>query len=313
MVATNKAKSTHAKTRVRELPKHRSFKLSKQRLKQHQPIPSAWQLSKDTFVAIKNHKRLFLGLAFIYALASFIFVQGVGSSFQIGEFKNNLSEVLGGDDDRVGTTLALFSYLIGSAGTSASEVAGAYQFGMILVVSLATIWGIRQIHAGESPGIRDVLYKGMYPLIPFIAVLAVIGLQLIPLLIGNLIYSTILQNGLAVSGLENALWLLLFILLALLSGYMLVSSLFGMYIVTLPDMRPIKALRSARELVLHRRLKIGLRMVALPLILSILVAIIFMPLLYIAPQVAEALFLVASSLGLIIVHIYMYLLYRSLI
>lgn len=93
---------------------------------------------------------------------------------------------------------------------------------------------------------RDSYYKGMYPLVPFMLVLLVIGLQLIPLVFGNLIYSSVLQNGLAITVIEKVIWLFLFLMLALLSGYMMISSLFSLYIVTLPDMTPLRALRSAR-------------------------------------------------------------------
>ena len=89
----------------------------------------------------------------------------------------------------------------------------------------------------------------MYPLIPFILVLLVCCLQLLPLIIGSSLYSLVVSNGIAVQPIEKFVWALLFASLALLSLYMITSSLFALYISTLPDMTPMKALRSARELV----------------------------------------------------------------
>ena len=153
----------------------------------------------------------------------------------------------------------------------------------------------------------------MYTLIPFIFVLLVIGVQLIPALIGNMLYSTVLTNGLATTPIEQVLWFMIFVLLLLLSAYMLASSLFGLYIVTLPDMTPLKALRSARQLVLHRRVSVLLRIVSLPLIMLSFALIIFVPLLIIATVIAQPLFIIFSSFAFLVTHTYMYFLYRSLL
>ena len=301
------------KPRTREVAKHRSFKLSKQKLKQHAPIPGAISLFKQTFLAIWSNKKLFFGIAVINALISFVFLQGLGSSFDINELKTSFEELFGESGNEIGTAAAIFGYLVGSAGSTPGEASGSYQLSLTLVTSLAAIWAVRQVQAGEKPRLRDSFYKGMYPLIPFLLVLFVIALQLIPLLIGNLIYATVTQNSLAASVAEQVLTLLVFISLALLSGYMLVSSLFAMYISTLPDMTPLKALRSARELVLHRRLAVSIRIVALPIVGLVLAAIVFIPLIIVAAPLAQALFILATSFSLVAAHVYMYLLYRSLI
>ncbi len=301
------------KKRVRSTPRHRTFRLTSKKLKQPQRLPHPWKLIKNTFTFLLRNKKLFIGLALINMLVSLIFVQGLGSSFDVVEVKNEINDLVGDQAGQITTAVTLFGYLLGSAGSGASESSGAYQLFVTLVTSLAVIWAIRQVQAGEQPRLRDAFYKGMYPLIPFLLVLIVISLQLIPLLLGNLLYGTVAQNGLAVTPIEQAIWLLLFVALAVLSGYMLTSSLFALYIATLPDMTPIKALRSARDLVLHRRLAVWLRIIAMPVLMLILSALIFVPLLILVPVITQLLFLVMVSLGLIILQIYMYLLYRSLL
>lgn len=311
-----KSKSSKAKTakpRVRATPKHRSLRLSKKKLKQYQPLPSALRLFKDTLAILKNNKRLFISITLLNAFISFVFIQGLSSSFDVSEFKDGLADLVDGRTDQFGVAFEAFGYMVSSAGTSASETAGIYQGLWSLITGLALIWAIRQIKAGEKPSLKDSYYKGMYPLIPFILVLLVIAVQLIPLLFGNLIYSTVLQNDLAVTVIEKVIWLLLFLLLALLSAYMLVSSLFSLYIVTLPEMTPLRALRSARELVLHRRWSVALRIIALPGVLLIIAALIFVPMIVFFTPAVEILFLLFTSASLAVAHTYMYLLYRSLI
>ncbi len=311
-----KSKSPKSKSspRVRPTPTHRSFRLSNKRLKQHQPIAGVARLFKDAISVVGHNKKLFFGIAALNAVLALLFIQGLGSSFNIADFKQQIQEELSSEDvNQFGVAVTLFGYLVGTASSSANQVGGAYQIILTVITSLAVIWAVRQIKSGERPSFRDSFYKGMYPLIPFMLILLVIGLQLIPILIGNIIFNTVLQNGLAVTILEQIVWFLLFLLLGLLSFYMIISSFFSLYIVTLPDMTPVKALRSARELVLHRRFSITLKVLALPVVLSLISALIFIPMIIIFAPAVQILFLLTSAFSLVFIHIYMYLLYRSLI
>jgi hypothetical protein len=309
----SKAKTKSAKPRTRSVDRHRSFRLTDKKLKQHAPLPGALKLFKETIGLIRRHKKLFLGIALVNAVLSFVFVQGFNAVSDTVAVKQTLEESLGSSTNQFGTGLALFGYLMGSAGTSATQASGTYQLFLVLITSLAAIWAVRQVTAGEKPRLKASFYKGMYPLIPFLLVMFVLALQLLPFLVGNLIFNTVIQNELAVTAVEKIVWLLLFVSLALLSAYMVVSSLFALYIVTLPEMTPLLALRSARELVLHRRWSVGIRLIALPIVLTFLSALIFVPLLIFATPVASILFIAVTSLSLVIIHIYVYLLYRALI
>jgi hypothetical protein len=153
----------------------------------------------------------------------------------------------------------------------------------------------------------------MFPLIPFLLVVLVIGLQLLPLVLGNGLYTIVIAGGIAVTALEQVLWYTIITLLALLSLYMIASSIFALYIVTLPNMTPIKALRSARELVHHRRWTIMRKVIALPIILLTIAAILLVPTIAFAPVLAQWLFFVITIASLPIIHAYMYNLYRSML
>jgi K+-sensing histidine kinase KdpD len=156
-------------------------------------------------------------------------------------------------------------------------------------------------------------YRGMYPLIPFILVLIVMGLQLIPALIGNFLFTTVINGGLAVGFIEQAMWTLFFILTILLSLYMISSSSIALYIVTLPEMTPMIALRQARELVRYRRFSVLLRALALILVIFFLLFVIVLPVIFIAPSLAEWIFFLITVLAIPLVHGYMFSLYRELL
>jgi len=123
----------------------------------------------------------------------------------------------------------------------------------------------------------------------------------------------VISNSIAVSGIEQFAWGLFFFMLALLSLYMLSSSLFALYIVTLPDMTPMKALRSARELVRNRRWIVLRKIIFLPLALLVLGGLVVIPVILIWAPAAQWIFFIGTMVALAITHSYMYSLYRELL
>ncbi len=309
---TLEKQQTSSNKRKRELSTHKSFKLTKTRIRSPKSLPRIRDILRQTNLLIKQNKRIFFGLTFIYLLLNFVLVQGLGSTFSIVQTKQEFESVLG-DNAGLGGSFALFGYLVGSFNGQLSEVAGLYQLFFSLITILATVWLTRLILSGESPSLRDGYYKGVYPLVPFILIMLVVGLQLIPALIGNFLYANVVAQGLSVTALETTAWLILFVLLMILSFYMITSSIFALYIVTLPDVRPFQALRSARDLVLHRRLGVIARLLVLPIIITVILSAIFIPLIIFTPALVEPLFLVATSMILVYSVIYGYNLYRGLL
>lgn len=281
--------------------------------KHHVALPNVWRLSRQAAAALWNHKKLFIGLTIIYGLLNLVLVQGLASNTDVSGLKNEFNQVFKGNLGQVATSLSIFATLVGSAGNGSSDTAGAYQLFLVLLASLAIIWALRQTQAGAVIRVRDAYYKGIYPLVPFILVLLVIGLQLLPLIIGTGLYSLVITNGIATVAAEKICWALLAILLALLSFYMISSSLFALYIVTLPDMTPMKALRSARELVRFRRWTVLRKVLFLPVALLVAAAIIMVPIIIFLTPVAQWVFFILTMLALVAVHSYMYSLYRELL
>jgi hypothetical protein len=296
-------------------PVYKSFRMHK-KIKSDLPIMAgAFRLFWRSLMVLKRHFRLFLSILLVYAVLNLLLVHGLANNGDLGNLKTSLNGVFKGSSGKLGNGLALFAYLLGgsSASDSANANAGVYQTLLIIIVSLALIWSLRQVYAKQKIRARDGFYRGVYPLVPFLLVLLVIGLQLLPLAIGGFLYGTVINNGIAVYAIEKILWALLFLSLALLSLYMLSSSVFALYVVTLPDMTPMKALKSARELVRNRRWTVLRKLIFLPVILVVLAAVIMVPAIIFLTPVAEWLYFVLTIIGLAVVQSYMYALYRELL
>lgn len=277
--------------------------------KVHRALPSVMSLTKTAWKLLQENRRLFIGITIVYGLLTLLLV-GLASNTNINNLKTQIDQSFHG---RLSSGLAVFVSLLGSAGNSSSNTAGDYQFFLGLIASLAIIWALRQVIAEVSIRIRDAYYRGMYPLVPFVLVLLVIGLQLVPLLIGAFIYAQVMTNGIAVMMVEKLVWATVFGLLTLLSIYWVSSSIFALYIVSLPDMTPIKALRSASKLVKHRRWVLIRKLLFLPLMLLIVSAVIMLPfIIWITPLVIWVFFALSMS-SLVVIHTYLYTLYRELI
>lgn len=304
--------SAGTKPRRLKQPKYQSLKLQK-RIKHPVRLPNAFRLSNKAAQAVWSHKGLFIGITLVYGLLNLLLVHGLAGSSDLSDLKHTFDQIFTGHFGSLASGLGVFVTLVSSSGNASSDTAGAYQVFLSIIASLAIIWALRQTMAGVNLRIRDAFYKGMYPLVPFILVLLVIGLQFIPLLAGVSLYSIVVNNGIAILGLEKFLWGLFSCLLALLTVYMVSSSIFALYIVTLPDMTPMKALRSARELVRYRRWTIVRKVLFLPVLLLVIAAVIMIPIIIWLTPLAQWVFFGLTMFMLLAVHSYIYVLYRELL
>jgi hypothetical protein len=298
--------------RVLERPSYKSFRLSK-RLKHPGPkLPSSFKLIRRAASHIWRHKKLFAVIALVYLALNLLLVRGFLFTADIGEVKTAISELFTGSVGQIAGSLTVMGLLVGSL-SPASEVAGLYQSILVLVFSMFIIWTLRQTYAGELPRLREVFYKSSYPLVQFVIVIFIIGLQLIPLLLANFLYTAAIASGITTTFAEVFAVSAIAFLLALWSLYMVTVSVFAMYIVTLPDMTPLKAVRSAKGLVHHRRWTVMRKILFLPFALGVMGLVVMIPIILIASSAAEVIFLVLSAFILPFVHSYVYALYRELL
>lgn len=297
-----------ARPRKLKQPIYKTFRLSK-RIKHPVKIPVARKIFMQALRIIRAHKGLFFGIALVYGLLNILFQgQGLLSGNDIAVLKQYF-QLRGG----FFIGLSGFAQVAGSSGTASNGVASSFQFFLMVFVSLALIYALRQMHAAKPVTVRESYYRSTAPLIPFLLVFLVIVIQMVPLLISSTLYQLVISNGIAVYAAEKFIWIVLLSLFALLSVYFVSSSIFALYIVTLPDMTPMQALKSARHLVAHRRWTVMRKVIILPLILFVLAALLVVPIIIWLTPLTQVTFFAFSMFGFVLAHTYMYTLYRELI
>jgi hypothetical protein len=153
----------------------------------------------------------------------------------------------------------------------------------------------------------------------------IVTLQLLPIAIAVIIYSAASTSGLLEVGVSAMLVWASVILFSLLSIYWISSSFIAMVIVTLPGMYPMHAIRTAGDLVVGRRLRMLLRLVWLGFIVVLTWAIVVIPIILfddwikqLVPAISwlplvPLVIMTMSSLTLVFVSSYVYLLYRRIV
>jgi Na+/proline symporter len=270
-------------------------------------------LFKKALRLITVNKRQIAVYFVIFSVLTLLLVRGFESVLDTIGLEDVFTDVVDDQTAGITTAFASFALLLQSSSSASTQVGQLYQLLLIIIGSLSLIWLFRQQQAGQRVTIKEALYKGMYPFIPFVLVGLVMILQLLPLLIGNFLFQQASASDLIINNFELAVWIAFVFFTLLLSLYMLTSSIMALYIVTLPNMTPMVALREARELVRHRRFAIMARIVLLSIAIVLLLFIFVVPVLYFVPVVAEWLFFALSVLAVPVVHAYMFSLYRELL
>lgn len=282
------------------------------------PLPKARRILASAVTLMRKYPRPFLMCAGVYAAAIFILVGGVVASKELSAIKQVIMTATPGLSGKIQSSIVQYLYLIGDGSATASATGSLYQLIVLILCSLAVIWLLRELTADRMATAKDAFYKGMRPLVPFMIILGVIFVQLLPLSFGGFIYNSAVSGSLfsqpvATGGGEKFVAVLLALGLAVWSVRMLTASLVALYIVTLPDMTPLRALRHARDLVYKRRLLI-LRKVAYMVVLAMLaITLIELPVIFFATAAAPWVFFAIISGLFIATHVYLYMLYRELL
>lgn len=261
-------------------------------------------------MVLRNHWEVFGGLFVLFAAINTLLTASSLLRIDLEGAKLGLEAVTTIGD--LGTGLALYGTLV-STGAAASGVAGAYQTILVVIISLAMVWALRQLTAGNKLRVRDTLYNSSYPLVQVLIVMLVFFLQLLPALLASYLAYNLIGLGVITVGWQQAIVVFICLLLVLWTAYMVTASIFALYIATLPGMTPVKALRAAGDIVQYRRAMIFRKLLFLPVILFVIGAIILTPLSVLLPTAATYIFFVLSMAILPLAHAYIYTLYRELI
>jgi hypothetical protein len=304
---------TESGERLRKLSrKQRSHKLKSQQ-KAKNIIP-AWFILAHSLSHLYRNKKLFLGILFVYGFLYILLVKGISANFQLGNLRQTLSDTFGGNQGSLKTGFALYGLLLGSAGNGNTDMSGVYQTLLVLIVSLALIWALRQTYSGTTKlRIRDAFYKSTGQLIPILLVFLYMIVQSLPALVVGSLYNVVSSNGSLVTLPERVVAILIVVLGIFWTFYLLSASIFALYIVTLPNATPWSSLKAAKKLVKFRRGPIIRKVIFLPTVLLLFSAIILIPLIIFLAPAAEVLFVLFTVAVLGVVHSYFYSLYRSML
>lgn len=309
---------------------HRSFRLTRRRdYTRSLQLPGYWAFSYYVLQTVWKQRRLFGLLTLVYAVLSGLIV-GIASQDTYTQLSDALKETGGdlfeGNFGEIGKASLLLAATI-TGGANATPTEGQQIYGGIfaLLIWLTTVWLLRNILAGHAVRLRDGLYNAGAPIISTFFVGVVLLVQLLPLGLAFVGYSAAVNSGLLSGGVAAMVFWTAASLLAVLSLYWVTSTIIALVIVTLPGMYPLRAIRTAGDLVIGRRMRILLRLLWMLLAVAVVWAVVMIPIVIFDtwlksvwtaiagfPAVPIAL-LVMSSISIVWMASYVYLLYRKVV
>lgn len=306
-------KKATEKPRLRKASKYSSFRLEQKIKHPAGPPKTYFGLLNESRILLKKNWKTCLALLLIYLMLTVVFVYGSAPSLERNELLDSLKELVGGDLSKVVVNLTLFFSLLLNGTGEKNEVGQVYQGVMFAIFALCYIWVFRQYYAGKAVSAKQALYRGLYPLVQFVLVLIAMAIQTLPFFAAMFLTTITFENGIAVTIYEKAIFVLLTFSCLVLSLYMMTASVFALFIVTLADMTPMVALKSARDLVQFRRWAIMRRILLLPLTIISLMLLIVLPTLAWTSAIAPWVFLLTLLGALPYTISYMFSLYKSLL
>lgn len=289
---------------------YKTFHLQKKLSSVRKPLRSSrWYLGESVRFLLRNWRTM-LVLILIHTIIYIAFL-APQHTLSTKDIQDVLDKLMGESDSwqahlaKAGGTIGI-TLLDSGQSSSASVVIG-------LCMSLVFIWAIRHLTNKTKIKARDAIYQGLAPLVSFTIVLVIISIQLLPAIFASFLYTTAKNTGLLTTGFENFIFFAVMALVVLLCLYWATSAIMALYIVTLPGMYPMRALRSAKDLVVFRRFPIFLRIVALPILLVLIFGLILLAVVLIKPSLLVLVLNLIAILAMPLFHTYLYKLYRSLI
>ena len=315
-MATPKKPAVKVIDRKKKLPAYRSFRLSR-RIKSRdiKTLPRSSELWKETLRFIWIHKKQFVVFLMIYSFAYAALVKGTsGFTFDMEYVKEELFIATSGNIEAIISFITIYASLISSLTATADEISNFYQTLIYVLFSLALIWLIRKQHSRiRNVTVKQSFYSGMTPLIPFLGVILILVLEMLPVVFGTTLLSSAYESDAIRSNTDILIFSIVFILTFILSVYLLAGSIFALYIVTIPGVGPLVAVRSSLQLLRIHRWRILLRVVRFYFELILLGFIAILPFIIWLPRYAEIAFFIMGSLSFGIMHVYMYKLYKSIL
>lgn len=309
---------------------HRSFRLTKKR-DYNQPIKFSGNITftKKVLKIIGKNKNLFIFLVLFYAAATLLIV-GLASQDTYNTLRSVLDQtsgnLLAGFWGEVGKSgLMLTTAVTGGLSSGLSDIQQVYAGILLLIAWLTTIWLLRNVMANQKVKLRDGLYNSGAPLLSTFLISLLALIQLLPIALAIIGYVAASTTGLLDGGIEAMLFWVVALLLATLSIYWLSGTLFALIIITLPGMYPMRAIKSANNLVYGRRLPVIYKIFWGLFITAIFWALIMIPVMMIENWLKTVwvfleniptipiLLLILTSITVVWLSSYIYIFYREVV
>lgn len=270
-----------------------------------QKLVNSWILLRQTWMELSSFWRTLVGITLVYVVLYFVLVMGLNIT-------SGLTVAIDTGQSRFGQAINSIATSINDVYAQAqSDTTVLVQMLLFVIASLALIWALRKLQALKKITIRDSYYQGSAQIIPVLLVSVVLLLTLIPAVIGSSIFSVVLQT--ASVGLE-------IVIVSVVAGLLLLGSLVlftifwpAYYIASLPQTRPMQALKSAKVITKKRRLSIMRKFFVLGLVLIVCGLLFVLPIAIIVPSLAQYALYVALFASFLYAQVYLYELYRSLL
>lgn len=263
---------------------HKSFKRSyREDYARETEVPGMMYHIFKSFGMIFKNWKLFLPFLIIVVVLNALFV-GIMNEANYVQFQDVLDEtseqVSGGDIGSVAKAGLLLMSTVSTGGLSGESSEAAVVFGVLifLMIWLVTIFLLRHIMAGHKVKLRDGLYNAMTPLISTFVVFIVVLFQCIPIFLLIIAYSAAVQTEFLSTPFYALVFFVFAVVMILISGYLLSSSLMAFVAVSAPGLYPMRALSAASEMMMGRRVKLILRIIALIMVLAVMWVVVMLPL-----------------------------------
>lgn len=263
---------------------HRSFRRSyREDYKRDLDVPGVMYHIFAAFKVIFKNWKLFLPLMVIVVVLNAVLV-GLMSESTYTQFQDVLDQtseqMANGEIGNVAKAGLLLISTVTSGGLSGESSEAAVVFGVIifLMIWLTTIFLLRHRLAGHKVKLRDGLYNAMTPLVSTFVVFAVAVVQCVPIFLLIIVYSAAVQTEFLATPFYALVFFIFAALMILISGYLLSGTLMALVAVTAPGLYPLRAMQAASDLMMGRRVRFVLRLVALLLTLVIMWVIVMIPL-----------------------------------
>ena len=277
-------RATRKADKSQRIKLHKSFRRSyTEDYRRELEVPGLLAHAIATFKAIFKNWKIFLPLLLIAITLNIILV-GMMNESTYKQIQDVLDEahhqLAGGEIGSVAKASLILISTVTTGGLSGDSGESSVVFGVLifLVMWLCTIFILRHRFAGHKVKLRDALYNSMTPLISTLMVFLIILFQCIPLLILTIVYSTAVSTEFLTMPFYALIFFIFAAAMVLLSGYLLSSSIIALVAVSAPGLYPMRAIRTASDLMAGRRIRFIIRLIYLFIVMIFVWVMVGLPL-----------------------------------